>query len=233
MFWSIFNEANEPSSACRLWRISMVETSTPPAEESQYRLSCPPVKRCSMVLLVVADHIDDDGAGEQEDVVFAGGNFDAVGVGPGEPAFGAGGDDAAGAGELVFVVEKISLGLEVIGAGDVHDEFAFEEGEQFFLDDGGEVSVAMDFVFGSPGEKTLLDEGEFAALHVLEGKFVADGEDFAVDEKAIGAGFVFDDEVVAEAEYLLLHYVAHVGSIAGMKGWIDYKERLRFVTVEG
>jgi len=27
----MFNEANEPSSACRLWRVFMVETSTPPA----------------------------------------------------------------------------------------------------------------------------------------------------------------------------------------------------------
>ena len=31
-------EANEPSSACRLWRIFMVETSTPPfAERANYR----------------------------------------------------------------------------------------------------------------------------------------------------------------------------------------------------
>jgi hypothetical protein len=30
MFGSMINEANEPSSACRLWRIQQVETSTPP-----------------------------------------------------------------------------------------------------------------------------------------------------------------------------------------------------------
>jgi len=30
MFGSMINEANEPSSACRLWRIYQVETSTPP-----------------------------------------------------------------------------------------------------------------------------------------------------------------------------------------------------------
>ena len=30
MFGPIFYEANEPSSACRLWRIYLVETSTPP-----------------------------------------------------------------------------------------------------------------------------------------------------------------------------------------------------------
>ncbi len=30
----MFYEANEPSSACRLWRIFMVETSTPPAKRN-------------------------------------------------------------------------------------------------------------------------------------------------------------------------------------------------------
>lgn len=30
----MFNEANEPSSACRLWRIFMVETSTPPSKRN-------------------------------------------------------------------------------------------------------------------------------------------------------------------------------------------------------
>jgi len=35
MFGPIFYEANEPSSACRLWRISQVETSTPPSSFRQ------------------------------------------------------------------------------------------------------------------------------------------------------------------------------------------------------
>ncbi len=30
----MFYEANEPSSACRLWRIFMVETSTPPSKRN-------------------------------------------------------------------------------------------------------------------------------------------------------------------------------------------------------
>src|SRR5262245_30358192 len=72
------------------------------------------------IYVSVADDVDDDGAGEDEDVVFVGGDVDAVGVGPGEPAFGAGGDGAAGAGEFVFVVEEVAGGFEVIGAGDVN-----------------------------------------------------------------------------------------------------------------
>jgi len=30
----MINEANEPSSACRLWRVHLVETSTPPSSSS-------------------------------------------------------------------------------------------------------------------------------------------------------------------------------------------------------
>jgi hypothetical protein len=33
----MINEANEPSSACRLWRILLVETSTPPKTTPYYR----------------------------------------------------------------------------------------------------------------------------------------------------------------------------------------------------
>src|SRR5215831_15049600 len=37
----MINEANEPSSACRLRRIHQVETSTPPgAERGEYRSNC-------------------------------------------------------------------------------------------------------------------------------------------------------------------------------------------------
>src|SRR4030095_5482891 len=32
----MINEANEPSSACRLWRLCQVETSTPPLRKSEY-----------------------------------------------------------------------------------------------------------------------------------------------------------------------------------------------------
>jgi len=37
----MINEANEPSSACRLWRISQVETSTPPKTTFDYRRPWP------------------------------------------------------------------------------------------------------------------------------------------------------------------------------------------------
>ena len=49
----------------------------------------------SAFFVVMADHVDNDGAGQDEDVVLVGSNVDAVGVGPREPAFGRGGDGAA------------------------------------------------------------------------------------------------------------------------------------------
>jgi hypothetical protein len=46
----MINEANEPSSACRLWRLCQVETSTPPNGTSIFAQLRLPVKRCVMPL---------------------------------------------------------------------------------------------------------------------------------------------------------------------------------------
>jgi hypothetical protein len=71
----------------------------------------------SPLSLVLRRLADDDGAGEEQGIVFAGGNVDAGGVAEGEPAFGDLGDGVvaagAGAGEDVFVVEKVVGDLEV------------------------------------------------------------------------------------------------------------------------
>src|SRR5439155_3170727 len=45
----MINEANEPSSACRLWRISQVETSTPPASNHSINKTEPAVKQAQSV----------------------------------------------------------------------------------------------------------------------------------------------------------------------------------------
>src|SRR6185436_6409098 len=45
-----------------------------------------------MPVLLVAGHVDDHGAGQQEDVVLSGSDFDAIGVAPGEPPLGHVGD---------------------------------------------------------------------------------------------------------------------------------------------
>src|SRR5687767_4948749 len=100
--------------------------------------------------------------------------------------------------EFVFVIEEVAFGFEIIGAGDIDDEFTFEERKQFLFYDGGEGAVAVDFVFGSPGKQLLLDVRELLALQILERKFFADGENFSVHEKAVGSGFIFDRKIVAE-----------------------------------
>jgi len=41
-----------------------------------------------LVVVGVADHVNDDGAGEQQDLIFAIRDVHAVGVGEGKPAFG-------------------------------------------------------------------------------------------------------------------------------------------------
>jgi len=48
MFGSMINEANEPSSACRLWRTCKVETSTPPNWQEHDRMVSGKVKAREM-----------------------------------------------------------------------------------------------------------------------------------------------------------------------------------------
>ena len=83
-----------------------------------------------IVLVVrVADHVDDDGAGEDEDVILAVGDVHAVGVGPGKPFFRDLGDGLIATGEGVFHVHETALSFQVVGARDINGETAFEEGE--------------------------------------------------------------------------------------------------------
>ena len=50
----MINEANEPSSACRLWRLCQVETSTPPKQRTHSRLSRAVGQACSLTPLILA-----------------------------------------------------------------------------------------------------------------------------------------------------------------------------------
>ena len=53
------------------------------------------------------------------------------------------------------------------------------------------------------------EEGELVTVQVLKGKFVADAESPPVHEEDVLTRRVLDAEVVAPAEELLLHHVAH------------------------
>ena len=60
----MINEANEPSSACRLWRFFKVETSTPPASVCNMGLTAYWVKRREQYALrVVVSHVQSLRAG--------------------------------------------------------------------------------------------------------------------------------------------------------------------------
>ena len=70
--------------------------------------------------------------------------------------------------------------------------------KQVLLHDRGHLTAANDLVRLSPRQDALLDEGEFVALEILKGKFVADAEHFPVDEIHVAVVAVFDEKVVAE-----------------------------------
>src|SRR5262245_20572683 len=65
-------------------------------------------------ILVVADLINDHGAGENEHVILTGRDIHTIGVSKSEPFPRNGGDYAAAALEGVFAIKKVAGGFEVI-----------------------------------------------------------------------------------------------------------------------
>lgn len=72
----------------------------------------------------VADHIDHHGTGQNQYVILAVSDLDAVSVVPAEPAFRDFRHPASAALEGVFHVQKTALGFKVVRAGNVHGELA-------------------------------------------------------------------------------------------------------------
>src|SRR5688500_7442836 len=105
------------------------------------------------VFIVVTDHIDHNRTRQNEHIIFAGVYFDAVGIAPGEPPFRASRHYAPAAFEDILVIQEISFRFQVIRAWNIHDELALEEGEQLFLDHGGEIPFTIHFVLWAPGKK--------------------------------------------------------------------------------
>jgi len=69
------------------------------------------------LMFLVAGHVDDYRRGKNQQVVFALCNIHAVGIGPGEPALADLCDGAPAALKIIFVIEKISAGLQVSRPG--------------------------------------------------------------------------------------------------------------------
>lgn len=170
-----------------------------------------------MVGVGVGAEVDGDGAGEEEEVVFAGLDVYAVGVGEFEPAFADGGDGAAAAGESEFAVEEAAIGLEVVGAGNVEGELGAEEGEEMLAEDA-DGRTASDFVRRAKGKELALDACDFLAGAIRDEEGLAEGKDLAIDVVDVAAELVLDGEVVAEGEDFFAEQVTQWASMKGRGG---------------
>src|SRR6266550_4680519 len=89
-------------------------------------------------VFLMADHVDDHGAGKNQHIVFTVGDVHTVGISPTEPFLADAGHGAPAALECVFVIEKIALSFKIVRPWDIHGELAPEQSEQVFLYDGDE-----------------------------------------------------------------------------------------------
>jgi len=117
--------------------------------------------------LLVADEVDDDGGGQDRDIVLPVDDVDAIGVAEGEKTLGDVGDSSALPYELIFEIEEIAGDRVVVGARDIDFELVLEQ-TQLLGDFGEQFSITMNVVGLHETEDLLRDECQFVALHVLE-----------------------------------------------------------------
>src|SRR5579871_3426873 len=131
----------------------------------------------------MASHIDDDRAGQQQDVVFSVSSLNSVRIRPAEPFFGDPGHSAGASLEGVLVVPKVPFSDQIIWSGDIHRKGTVKEGEQILRDDGSQFARPVNFVRWAPGKEFLFDVRQLALLHILERKLIPQGKYLAIDQE--------------------------------------------------
>ena len=152
----------------------------------------------------MAGQIDDDSRGENQDIILAGRDFDAVRVCPVEELLGHTRNLGFRAPKSVLVIEKVAPGLEIVRAGDIDVESVMKEREELLLHNGDLDTCTKDFVRRSPCQHFLLDVRELVAVQVLKRKLVAEGKRSPVNEKGVVPILVLDMKIISPGEQLLL-----------------------------
>src|SRR5690348_14801217 len=93
-------------------------------------------RQASVVSLVIGMTrlVDDHGAGEDENIVLAVRDVDAVRVAKRDPLLRHRCDHAVTSPKAVLVIEQIPFGFEIVRAGDVDDEAVMQEREELARD---------------------------------------------------------------------------------------------------
>jgi len=163
----------------------------------------------SFFIIGMARHINDHSARQQEDGVLVVGDIYAVAVAPSQPLLRYGSHGPVATPKDVLEIQKVTLGDQVVWAGDVNSEGASEKSEELLCNHGRQGAVSVDFVSRAPREELLLDIGELVALHVLKGQLISKSQGLAVYEESVPAGTVLNDEIIAPCKELLLHSILH------------------------
>ena len=107
------------------------------------------------------------------------------------------------------MIQKISLGLEVVGTGNIDREAVVDEREQLPLHHRQEIRSAPQLIRRAPVEKPLIDVNQLVPTSVLERELVAEAEQLPLDEEGIAFVLVLDRETICQRQQLLLHHIAH------------------------
>src|SRR3954451_17395459 len=154
--------------------------------------------------------VDHRGDGEDQDLVLAGLDLDAVGVRHAEPPLGHLSDGAAVRLDLVLVVEEVALHVQVGPARDLDRHPVTQRSDHGLLHPGnGAAARVLDLHRVADPHHALLDPQQRGAVRVVEVERLPDAERLAVHLVRAPAVAVLDPVVVTDGDQLLAHPVVH------------------------
>src|SRR5215216_5664851 len=130
---------------------------------------------------VVGHLVDHDRYREDEAIVFARGDFDAVCVAQRQPVLRYTGDRIVSAAKLVLVVQDVPLGDDVLVPLHVDRELVAERREPRLADRGDGGAHTQDVHALAQGELLLADRRHLVALQILQHEGIAQAHDLPVD----------------------------------------------------
>lgn len=152
-----------------------------------------------LIFLTFYNGIDGENGGEGKDFVVGIGDVQFITIAPGHPFFADGSNQPSCLADFILVLPKCTFHIPA----EAFNAVARMEKTEFPYHLSYLLTAQENRIPGHPGQKFLLDIGNFLVLWGIDMELFAEREYFAFHEIAINAGTVFNSEFISPGEYFL------------------------------
>src|SRR6266704_6889981 len=169
----------------------------------------PSVYALVMQVFPVFGQVERKHAREDERIILAWSNIDAIGLRQAEPVLRHDSNDLTSTADRILMLEKRPCHFQVIRAGDVNRKAIDERAEEVFAERGKCLSATADFVGRDQGEEPPVYIDHLVPGQIADDQPVMHAQDLAINLKDGLASFVHNNPASTETEELLADCIAH------------------------